>query len=334
MQNYSMKTKILLTGGTGFIGSYLAEELVKNGYSVRALVRNPDKLRWPIDKLGKSIEIFKGDITNSIGLDQAVKDVKVIIHIAGLTKALSYEKFYLANAKSCELLLNAADKNKVKQFIFFSSIAAGGPAGKNPKKENEKENPVGKYGLTKLKGEYIIRSHDINYTVFRPSPVYGERDVEFLPLFKAIRKGFKLILGDGQNKTSMIYHKDLIKAVLLSILNKNAFNKTYNISDGRVYNWIDVNNAAEKAVGKKCRNLKLPMFSGILLGNINHIIEKIINKPMLLNKEKLREMQQKSWAVDTSLIQKDLGFTPDYSLEQGFEKTFKWYVENGWIKGL
>ncbi len=329
-----MKLKILLTGATGFIGSFLAEELVNNGYQVRALVRNPQKLRWPIDKLGKSLEIIKGDVTQSQGLEQAAKDTKIIIHIAGLTKALKYETFYLANAKSCELLLNACDKKKLKQFVFFSSIAAGGPASTHPKTENENENPIGNYGLTKLKGEQILKSSGVPYTIFRPVPVYGERDVEFLPLFKAIRKGWKLILGNGKKQTNMIYHRDLIKAVILALGNKKAYNKTYNIGDGKIYDWIDVNKAAEKAVGKKCRTLKLPMFTAAILGNINTVIEKITKKPMLLNKEKLKEMQQDSWAVNTNLIQQELGFKPDFSLEQGFKKTFNWYVENGWIKGL
>jgi nucleoside-diphosphate-sugar epimerase len=326
-----MKKTVLLTGATGFIGSLLAEELVERGFYVKALVRNPNRLRWPIDKLGKNLEIVKGDITKIHGLESAAKDVKYIIHTAGLTKAVNYENYYLANAKSCEFLINARDKKKFKQFIFFSSAAAGGPASALPKKESDAENPLSNYGITKLKGEQIVKSAGINYTIFRPVPVYGERDVEFLPLFKVINKGFKLILGTGKKITSMIYVKDLIKGIILSIDNKKAFNKTYNIADGKEYNWIDINNAAEKAAGKKCRTIKLPEFSAKVLGNVNSVIERIIKKPMLLNKEKLKEMQQQSWAVDTTLIENDLGFKPDYSLEQGFVNTYHWYTQNGWI---
>lgn len=326
--------KILLTGATGFIGSTLAEELAKSGHQVKALIRNPKKLRWPIDKVN-GIELVKGDITHPEGLEEAAKEVEVIIHAAGMTKALKHEDYYLANAKSCEFLLNARDKKTFKQFIFFSTQAAIGPAnGGVPKKENEPANPVSRYGITKLKGEEIVVQSGVNYTIFRFPPVYGERDTEFYPLFKSIRKGWKLILGTGLKKVNMIYVKDVINGIQCALGNEKAYRQIYHIHDGNAYNWFDINNAAEKASGRKCRTLRIPMFSVYVVGTFNTLIEKIFRKPLLLNREKLREMKVENWLLDITKIRNELGFKPEYHIEEGFKNTFRWYVDNGWIKKM
>lgn len=323
--------KILLTGGTGFVGSQLAQKLIKNGYSVRALVRNPKKLRWPLDD---KIELVKGDITKAEGLEEALKGIEIIIHCAGLTKALKYNDYYNANAKSCELLLSAIDKKSFKQFIFLSTQAALGPSIKEPKFEDEEQTPISYYGESKLEGEKILTSSKVNYTIFRPCAIYGERDVEFYPLFKAIRKGWKLIVGNGKKKVNMLNVHDLINAIISCINNKRAFKQIYNIADGNEYNWKDVNNAAEKAVGKKCRFLRIPIFVVSIVGWINTFLERILRKPFLLNKQKLKEMKQDAWLMNIDKIKKDLDYKASFTLEQGFRAAFKWYVENKWIKKL
>ena len=322
--------EILLTGATGFVGSSLLKPLIEAGHNVSILIRSKKKKKQDFPR---GVKLFYGDITETNGLFEALKGIEVIIHLAGLTKALSWEKYYNANAKSCSNLLDARDKTVFKQFIFVSSQGALGPSSDaEPKTEDDNRTPISRYGKSKLMGEDILKKSGVSYTIIRPSSIYGEKDHEFYPLFKAIRKGFKLILGDGKNSVNMLYVKDLVRAIILISGNEKAYNQVYNICDGSSYNWMDINNAAERASGRKCMRIRLPMFSAGLLAYINTFLEFIIKKPLLLNKEKLKEMKQRYWLMSAEKIKKDLGFSCKYSLEEGFKNAYNWYVDNGWLK--
>jgi nucleoside-diphosphate-sugar epimerase len=324
--------KILLTGATGFVGSSLLNALADKGHDISVLVRNRKR---KAEDFPCKVTLFYGDITKAEGMREALKGIEVIIHLAGLTKALSWEEYYNANAKSCGDLLDARDLNTFKQFIFTSSQAALGPSKDgNPKKEEDGYAPLSRYGESKMMGEEIVKKAGACYTIIRPSSIYGENDHEFYPLFKSVRRGFKLILGDGKKSVNMLYVKDLVRAILLIAGNEKAYNKVYNVCDGFSYNWIDINNAAEKASGRKCRTIKLPMFTAGALAYINTLIEFIVKKPLLLNKEKLKEMKESYWLMSCDKIKNELGFKCKTSLEEGFKNAFDWYIQKGWIKRI
>jgi len=323
--------KVFLTGGTGFIGSHLTESLLEKGFEIISLVRNEKNIRFPVSD---KVKLVYGDIKNIDGLKEGLKDCEIILHLAALTTALKYEDYLQANAVSCNNLLKNVDEKKFKQFIFISSQAACGPSTEIPKNENDIENPISYYGKSKLEGEKIVKNSGKIYTILRPSSVYGERGHEFLPLFKLVRNGIKFVLGSGNKKVSMIYVKDLVDAILSVIDNKKAFNKTFNVCDGFIYSWNDIYNTAEKAVGRKCKRIRLPFFIPVTLGFINSLLEKIIRRPFLLNQQKLKEMKEDFQLIDNKKIKDELNFLPKFNLKEGFKNTFMWYVENNWIKRL
>ena len=138
--------KVLITGGTGFIGSHLAEFLIKNGYSVTCLVRDPRALRW-LD--GLDIDVAVGDCSQLETLTNAVKDVSIVVHAAGLTKARRSREYHEANHIGTRNMLEACSRYNpdIEKFILISSLAAAGPArdGK-PVKESDLPHPISDYG--------------------------------------------------------------------------------------------------------------------------------------------------------------------------------------------
>jgi 2-alkyl-3-oxoalkanoate reductase len=142
--------KVLLTGGSGFLGSYVAERLSAGGHAVRALVRPKSERRF-LEKL-PGIDFAAGAVDDRASLTQAVKDVDAVVHVAGIVKARRPEEFFAVNTQGTKNLLEAVlERGGVKRFVYVSSLAAIGPsADGTPVHENAEPHPVTHYGRSKL----------------------------------------------------------------------------------------------------------------------------------------------------------------------------------------
>ena len=315
--------RILLTGATGFIGYNLIRQLLDNGHSLKVLVRNK------IIPFDERVEIVYTDLTTAENLSNELKDIEIILHLAAVTRALKQEEYYLGNVTATSNILNAIDKTSFKQFIFLSSLAAIGSS-KNintPKIETDTAEPISDYGITKLEAERLIQKSGINYTIIRPCAVYGEGSHEFLPLFKIINKGLQIIIGNPKQKISMIYVKDLIEGISLTIGNKKAFNEVFHIG-GNPVTLEEINQTVALACNKQCFKIKIPLFILDLLGIVNDIISHIMNRPTLLNSQKVQEIKSIHQIFSTRKIKDILGFEAKTSLISGFKASYKWYIDN------
>ncbi len=168
----------LVTGGTGFIGSHLIEELINEGFSVSSLVRSTSDLKW-IE--GYPVKIIEGDCLNIESLKDTIRGYDYIFHLAGITKADNKEDFYYTNVQGTENILNIVHQHnrKLKRFVYLSSLAVTGPS-KNgtPVDTSFTPEPVSDYGKSKLRGEEsVLRYKDyLPITIIRPPAVYGPRD--------------------------------------------------------------------------------------------------------------------------------------------------------------
>ena len=145
--------KAFVTGGTGFVGSHLVEDLLASGkYSeVRCLVRSSEK--W---LKGMNVTLVKGDLDNYHAIADALNNVDVIFHIAGLTKAPRNKDFTAANVDATENLMRIAQKKGISNFVITSSLAAVGPSHGTPLTEKEPLRPVSMYGNSKKRMEVMI----------------------------------------------------------------------------------------------------------------------------------------------------------------------------------
>src|SRR5690348_10896980 len=128
MKNGQEKLKILLTGGSGFLGSHVAEQLAQAGHEVVALVRKSSNRKFLSTLPG--LTFAYGSVEDAPSVERAVKGVQAIIHAAGLVKALSPEQFELVNVQGTRNLLEAAKRHapNLRRFVFISSLAAVGPS--------------------------------------------------------------------------------------------------------------------------------------------------------------------------------------------------------------
>lgn len=319
--------KALITGATGFIGSHLAGALIREGFDVTCLVRNPANLRFLEDI---SVRIIKGDCTDRESLTDAVKGVDYVFHLAGLTKASSDEDFFNANVKGTENIVNAVIENNsdIKRFVYLSSLAAAGPScdGK-PLKEDCNLMPVSVYGKTKLEGEKIVLAHkkDMPVTIVRPPAVYGPRDKDLLIFFKMVKSG--IIPYWGKCYYSFIYIEDLINGIILSALNRDAEGEIFFVSDGNIYSLDNIIEAISDALQKRPIRFKIPKFVMPLLG----FISEKANGISIINTDKIKEMKHSYWICDATKAIERLGFVPSIKIKEGVKWTADWYRIHLWL---
>jgi nucleoside-diphosphate-sugar epimerase len=323
--------KALITGATGFIGSHLAEKLLKRGYEVSCLVRGTSNHRW---LEGLDIKLIEGDCSVKDSLNRCVKGYDYIFHLAGLTKACCKDDFYSVNTKGTENIIEAVRRcnEGVKRFVYLSSLSAFGPrVNSNLPSENHKPHPVSDYGKSKLKGEEAVLKYSdtLPVSILRPAAVYGPRDREFFLFFKLIKSGFLPYWGNGY--TSLIYVDDLIDAIILAVEKEESVGKTYFISDGIVYANSEIVNEIASAIGVKVYKIRLPKSFLPTIGFFGEGISKIMGKSTMINRDKVKEFMYTDWICDITKAKNDLCFEPKVGIKVGIKWTADWYRIHKWL---
>lgn len=326
--------KALVTGGRGFIGSFLVEQLLQNECKVRCLLRNKGRrLGW---LCGLDIESYEGEITNLDSLADAVQGVDYVFHLAGATKANSIKEFYEINAEGTKNLLEATQyfNREIKRFVFVSSLAAAGPSqGRQPVTELASPKPVSHYGKSKLKAEQVTWSYSkgIPITIIRPPSVYGPRDRDIFRYFKYTQQGRRFILTGGPRYSSFIYVKDLVQGILLAAEKEEAIGEIYYLSDDQPYSWDYFGDVLAQVLKVEPRKIVVPAQLAFFVSLGFDLFSKITGVPTLFNLDKYRELKQTHWICDNSKAKQELSFKPRYSLEKGIRETSEWYLKNGWL---
>lgn len=241
--------KVLVTGGAGFIGSHLVDELVSLGIEVRILDDFSSIGTWNIsDYLERSqVSFVKGDVRNHDVVDDALREVDTVFHLAAMTSVpFSYEyprQTFEVNVKGTKNLLEACLRNNVKRFFYVSSCAVYGEPKYLPIDEGHPLNPISPYAKSKLWAEKVCKefqeSNGLHITVLRPFNVYGPRqrnDQYAGVIYNFIKNLFEghspVIYGDGQQTRDFIYVQDVINALILTLKHDEANGQAFNIASG------------------------------------------------------------------------------------------------------
>ncbi len=323
---------VALTGGTGFVGSHVADGLLAAGYGVRALVRRPESPGW---LKGRPFEIVKGDVREAASLDALVKGATAVVHAAGKTSARSEAEYMAANAAGTANLVAATLREEPgAHFVLVSSLAAAGPGLEGaPVKASDPGRPVSSYGRSKLEGENEVRrATRLSYTILRPSAVYGPRETAIRALFVAASRGVVPVLAGGTPRLQLVYVTDVAAAVL-GALRRGGRGETFFVAHPEVLDYRRIAEILASLPPRRPLLVPVPAVvvrgAGLLAGAFSFFG----NAPPVFNSEKADEMLQPAWLCEVGGTQAALGepFTTDFSA--GARQTWDWYLAEGWIRG-
>jgi nucleoside-diphosphate-sugar epimerase len=320
--------KALLTGATGFIGTHMVDLLLAEGTEVHALVRNPDKESALLEK---NVRLLRGDLFSIPALPAGLD---AVFHLAGRTRSLSAAGYYTVNREgTASLFRSLSALQEPPKVILLSSQAAAGPSSAGrPVRESDPPHPVTPYGRSKLQGEQEALKFKDRFPVaiLRACSVFGPRDRDFLPYFRLVSRGIIPTIKGGR-KTSLIYVKDLARALWLSAQKSFPSGEIFNIADPSPHNWDDLGIAAAAALGRKSRRLEISRGVLYFISLLCETSYRLKGKPGLITRDKYRDLTQAAWLADVGKASELLSFRAQYPLDGAVGETISWYLAEGWL---
>ncbi|MBU2552938.1 MAG: NAD(P)-dependent oxidoreductase [Bacteroidetes bacterium] len=328
--------KILITGASGFIGSFLVEEALKQGWEVWAGIRLTSIKTYLTNPAIHFIEL---DFSNEESMKELFVSFKrksgtfdAIVHNAGITKTHKKHDFDLVNHQYTRNLINALilSGSTPKKFVYISSLAAFGPGNAQsgqPITSKDTPNPITYYGKSKLRAEqYISSLTNFPYLILRPTGVYGPREKDYLVMYKTINKHLETYIGTAFQQLTFLYIKDLAR-IIIAASASNISNKSYFITDGNKYTTKEFSAIVKAHLNKKTITLVFPK---AIVKSIAWSLEKLyafFGSVPTLNTEKYKEISCTNWLCEGDEIWSDHSMEPKYDLKSGLKETIDWYKQ-------
>lgn len=313
---------ILVTGANGFVGRALCPALRARGHLVRESVRVRNDALQGAATEADVVEV--GDVTGSTDWSAALRDVQVVVHLAGRahmiqdrTKALG--AYRIVNLEGTENLARQAVQSGVRRLVFVSSVKVNGEATPSrPFTESDRPDPEDPYGITKWEAEQalaeVAAETGLEISVLRPPLVHGPGvKGNLLRLMDAVRQGRAFPLGAVHNKRSLLGLENLCAALMLCV--EHAKTGTYLLADKEPVSSPELVRILARAMARPVRMYAVPL-------PLMELAAKLLKK-----QPEFRRLTG-SLEVDPTRIQTELGWVPAKSLEQGLEDMVRWYLDN------
>jgi 2-alkyl-3-oxoalkanoate reductase len=323
---------ILVTGGTGLVGSHLIEQACRRGFRVRALVRSPESAKQLSDW---GAELVAGDLGEPASLKQAVEGATVIVHCAAKVGDWGpTESYRTINVHGLEQLLLAAESaGALKRFVHISSLGVYQARDHYGTDETERTSTTGidGYTLTKVEAENLVLDHirdkKLPAVVLRPGFIYGPRDRSVLPrLLERVKSGVFAFLGPPDKLMNNTYVKNLVGAIFLAIERDDAVGQVYNITDGRLVTKQEFVETAAKFAGYPVPTKIVPLGVAKLLAKVLESVWKLLGKKEapLLSSARIKFLGLNlDYCIDKA--RRDLGYDPQIDYQTAMRETIDWF---------
>ena len=329
---------ILITGASGFIGSFIVEEALRRNYEVWAAVRKTTNRKYLQDERIHFIELdFSSKERMKASMQSHTWDY--VVHAAGATKCRRKEDFFHVNTEGTKNLADALIELNIipKKFIFLSSLSAyGAVREQQPYHEildSDTPQPNTAYGQSKMEAERYLDtlSSKMCITTLRPTGVYGPREKDYFLMADSIKKHLDFAVGYKPQVITFVYVQDLVNAVFLAI-DKGESGRKYFISDGQAYSSTDFSNLIHHELGDKFMlRIKAPVWFLKVVCSSGEIIARLTGRMSALNNDKFNILRQRNWLCDITPAIRELGYAPEYNLQRGVKITMEWYKKEGWL---
>ena len=329
---------ILITGASGFIGSFIVEEALRQGMETWAAVRPSSSRKYLADSRIHFIEL---DFSSQERLEEALSthSFDYIIHAAGATKCLNEDTFYGVNTEGTKRLVKAILNLQmpIHRFVYLSSLSVMGAIREEQPyqeiTEHDYPRPNTAYGKSKLKAERFLESvgNNFPYAILRPTGVYGPREKDYFMMAKSISNHIDFAVGFQRQDITFVYVKDVVQAIFLT-LDHGMNGRKYFLSDGNVYRSSDFSNLIRKALGNPWWiRITAPVWVLRIVTSIGELVARSTGRISALNHDKFNILRQRNWRCDIEPTMDELGYHPHYDLARGVAETIDWYKNEGWL---
>lgn len=349
------RERILVTGASGFIGSFIVEEGLRQGYEVWAGVRRTSSRRFLKDK---RIHFAELDMQDPAKLCAQLECLKAetgaggwdyVVHAAGATKCLHTQDFFRTNFEGTRHLIDALQEADMvpRRFVFLSSLSVFGAIREEPARRpsadnpwiytpimlSDKPQPNTDYGRSKLAAEhYLVQQHGFPFTILRPTGVYGPRERDYFLMAQSISQHIDVAAGLSPQEITFVYVDDVVQAVFKSMKAPKAEGKAYFLSDGKVYSSRTYSDLVQQQLGNPwVLHVKLPLCLLRAVCWIGGKVSRLTGTMTALNGDKYHILSQRNWQCDIAPAIADFGYDPRWTLEQGVEASIRWYRAEGWL---
>lgn len=330
--------KILITGASGFIGSFIVEEALRRGFDTWAAVRKSSSRAFLQDERIHFIEL---NLSSKEELVEQLRgtDFDYVVHAAGVTKCLNKDDFRRINTDGTKHLADALLELKMplRRFVFISSLSIFGAIKEQQPydeiRETDTPQPNTAYGQSKLAAEQYLETLEgrLPYIILRPTGVYGPREKDYFVMAKSIKQHTDFAVGFKRQDITFVYVEDVVQAVFLA-LNTPKTGRKYFLSDGVVYQSTTFSNLIHQELGRPWWiRITAPVWVLRVITFCGEHIGRLTGKISVLNNDKYNILRQRNWRCDIQPAIQELGYQPKVKLEEGVKRTIKWYQEHGWL---
>ncbi len=319
--------KILIAGSSGFIGKSLVERLLKNGFQVDALARNPDSLG---EIKNPNFKIETGDVCDPASLYKLEGEWDACVNAAGLMGkfGVTRDQLRAVNVDGPQTLYRFCLERGVKHFIHLSTVGVAGPSDEKFRDEDFPCNPSNDYEISKRDGEKAVldlhRPEACRVGVVRVGFTYGPGDLHKLSLFRAINGGKFFLIGKGDALLQPIYIDDLTDGFVKLIKRRPEGAAVFNMCGGEAVSWKEFTATLAGLIGKKLPAIHIPLSVAKGAATVFEGAGKIFGFNPILTHSRI-SLTTQSYTYNIDRAREAFGFNPETGFREGLEKTVNWY---------